>query len=202
MSDEWWRHARAAVDAANAQDPRRVDDGAGAERAFELVYADRVEHWTSLLVERPSPALAFACRAQHVRRWEVPRDAFPAGRAGYHAWRRKLTDLHVAVARDVLASLGADAGAMARVEKLIRKEGRETDAEAQALQDAVSLVTLELQLGELVAKLPEEKMIDVLRRTLAKMSAEGRALAARIALGPDGQRLLERASAAIPRAGG
>lgn len=195
MRNEWWRHAREAVDLSNAEDPRRVPDGRGGERAFELVYADRVEHWVSLLVATPSPELEFACRALHVRRWQVPRERFPEGRAGYHAWRRKLTDLHVSVARDVLLGHGARAESLARVEQLIRKEGCESDPEAQALQDAVSLVTLELQLGELAARLSEEKLVDVLRRTLAKMSPAGRALASRIDLGADGQRLLARAGA-------
>ena len=194
MATGWLSVARARADEINATDPRTTTTPDGRERPFELAYADRLEHWIGLLVPAPSAALAFACRAQHLRRWEIARDAFPQGRAGYHAWRRKLEDLHVAAAREILAGAGCGADDAARAERILRKQGRDTDPEVQAMQDAVSLVTVEMQMGSLEAKLDEAKLVDVLRRTLAKMSAAGRELAARIPLGDDARRILALAA--------
>lgn len=201
MSAEWVNVARERADRANAEDPRTVVGPDGRERPFELAYADRLEHWIGLLVPRPSAALSFACRAQHVRRWEIPRDAFPDGRAGYHAWRRKLEDLHVAVAREILAGSGCGADEALRVERLLRKQGRDADPEVQAMQDAVSLVTVEMQMGSLEAKLDEGKLVDVLRRTMAKMSPAGRELAARISLGDEARRIVALAAQALAEPG-
>ena len=199
MSSQWLSSARARADEINAADPRSIMTAEGIERPFELAYADRLEHWIGLLVAAPSAALAFACRAQHVKRWEIPRDAFPDGRAAYHAWRRKLEDLHVAVAREILDGAGCGADDMARVERILRKQGRDADPEVQAMQDAVSLVTVEMQMDSLGAKLDEEKLVDVLRRTMAKMSPQGLALATRIPLGDGAQRILTLAADSAAR---
>lgn len=196
MLADWLSIARERADRINAGDPRTVVAPDGRELPFELAYADRLEHWIGLLIPAPSAALSFACRAQHVRRWEVPRDEFPAGRAGYHAWRRRLEDLHVAVAREILAGAGCGADDVARVERILRKRERDSDPEVQAMQDAVSLATVELQMGSLEAKLDEAKLVEVLRRTMAKMSPPGRALAASIRLGDEARRILALAARA------
>ena len=71
--------------------------------------------------------------------------------------------------------------------------------EAQAMQDAVSLVTVEMQIESLESKLDEAKLVDVLRRTMAKMSPAGRELASRIPLERDARRILALAADALAR---
>lgn len=194
MNEAWHERAVAAIDAANADDPRRVAVG-GVERAFELVYADHLETWIRALVPEPSGALSFAARAQHVRRWEIPRSTFPDGRAGYHAWRRRLQDHHVAIARACLEEALCPLADIERVERILRKQGVAGDPEPQAMQDALGLVTLEMQLGELAARLDEPKLIEVLRRTAAKMSPAAVALAGTLELPPPMARVLTLAMA-------
>jgi hypothetical protein len=75
--------ALAAIDRLHAEDPARE----GGEPA-ELVYARRMSAALARLVEAPSEELQLAVRAQHLQRWTLPRDAHPAGKAGYHAWRQ------------------------------------------------------------------------------------------------------------------
>ena len=79
--------AIAAFDTANSADPNCERDG-GAEHPKELVYARRM----SMMLERFAPdapeAVRLAVRCQHLRRWEIPRDAFPRGPDGYRASRR------------------------------------------------------------------------------------------------------------------
>ena len=46
----------------------------------------------------------FRCaRAHHLRRWAIPRTDHPAGRAGYHRWRKALQALHADEAAAILA---------------------------------------------------------------------------------------------------
>ncbi|MGH9672085.1 MAG: DUF4202 family protein, partial [Bryobacteraceae bacterium] len=63
----------------------------------------------------------------------------------------------------------------------------------QALEDALCLVFLETQYDDLAARLDQAKMIDVLRKTLRKMSAQAKSLALGMELSAGGRTLLEKA---------
>ena len=76
----------------------------------EVLYSQRMTHWLEKLYPQASEALQLAARAQHIRRWEVPRDSFPMDRAGYHRWRTGLYTFHGDVAAKILQELGYDAG--------------------------------------------------------------------------------------------
>jgi hypothetical protein len=184
--------ALAAIDAANADDPNRIDVR-GAPRPKEQAHAELAGAWIERLVAQPSEALRLAARAHHVRRWEIPRGSFPEGRAGYHRWRTALQEHHARIAGEILDAQGYDAATRSRVQDLVRKRGLGRDPEAQALEDALCLVFLETQLAEIAARMPDEKLTDVLRKTLRKMSPAARALAAELPLGERERGLLARA---------
>ena len=66
---------------------------------------------------------------------------------------------------------------------LVRKERLQQDAEAQTLEDVAVLVFLESYLEDFVRTHPdydETKLIDILRKSLRKMSAQGREAATSI----------------------
>jgi hypothetical protein len=140
-----------------------------------------------------SEALLLAARAHHVRRWAIPRSGFPADRAGYHRWRTTLQEHHARIAAEILREQGYDASTQARVQDLVRKRGLGRDPEVQALEDALCLVFLETQLAELATRMPDEKLVDVLRKTLRKMSPAGKRHAVGLELGPRERSLVERA---------
>jgi hypothetical protein len=186
--------ALAAIDAANAQDPNEISVR-GARRPKELAHAELASEWLERLVDDPSDVLRIAVRAHHIRRWQSPRSDFPAGRAGYHAWRRGLQRLHAEEAAAIAARAGYDESAAARVSAIIRKEGLGRDAEVQAFEDALCLVFVELQLHALALRLEGDKLLDVTRKTLAKMSPRAVELARTLPLEPADVALLERAAA-------
>ena len=161
--------ALAAIDAANADDPRSVRVG-GSERPREIDQAERVSRWVARLRPDASEALQLAARAHHVRRWEIPRDRYPSGRRGSHRWRLALHDHHAELVGRILGEQGYDAAEVARVQDLVRKRDLASDPDVQALEDALCLVFLETELAALSARLEEARLLDVLRRTLAKMS--------------------------------
>ncbi len=133
--------------------------------------------WVRRLRPDPSDALLLAARAHHVRRWDVPRDSYPAGRAGYLRWRRALHDHHARLVGEILGEAGYEVATIERVQEIVRKRNLARDPDVQALEDALCLVFLETQFDELAARLDPEKMDDVVDKTLAKMSDEGRRLA-------------------------
>ena len=98
--------AVAAIDAANAEDPRTTATAQGAE-PYELVYGRRMSTMLALVYPEASEALRLAARAQHIRRWELPRASFPEGKAGYHRWRNTQKQRHAELAGAILDGLEA-----------------------------------------------------------------------------------------------
>ena len=58
-----------------------------------------------------------------------------------------------------------------RVQTIVLRRDLKNDAEQQTLEDAICLTFLETQLTGTAAKLSETRMVDVLRKTMAKMSS-------------------------------
>ena len=80
---------------------------------------------------------------------------------------------------------------------MLQKKRLKRDAEVQTLEDAACLVFLEHEFTEFSRKHEDEKVIDIVAKTLAKMSARGRAEAVKLmpALAADRRVLVERAMA-------
>jgi hypothetical protein len=101
-------------------------------------------------------------------------------------------------ARAILAAAGYDDGVIEPVQRLVRKQdlraGR--DADVQVLEDAICLTFLETDFTSLADRIDAERMVDVLRKTLAKMSANGIAAASTLSLAPREATLLEQATRA------
>lgn len=187
------QRALTAVDVANAEDPQTIRVR-GEERPKELAHAELVSEWIERLVPAASDALRIAARAHHVRRWEIPRNSEPKGRAGYYRWRKKLQAHHASVTREILEAEGFDEETIARVEALVRKRGLGSDPDVQALEDALCLVFLETQLEAFSEQLADEPhTLDVIRKTARKMSDAARAYAGTLPLSPTARALLERA---------
>jgi hypothetical protein len=186
--------ALAAIDAANADDPNRLDVR-GSSRPKELAHAELVSEWVSRLRPDASEALLLAARAHHLRRWAIPRSDHPEGRTGYLRWRSELQELHAREAAVILEREGYGEELVTRVQDLVRKKNLARDPEVQALEDALCLVFLETQLHALAEQLEPEKLLDVMRKTLRKMSEAGRQLALEQDLEPEDRALLERALA-------
>ncbi len=67
------------------------------------------------------------------------------------------------------------------------------DPEVCVLEDALCLVFLEHQLGELARKATDEKVVNALRKSWGKMTPKARELALTLSYGPREKALLEQA---------
>lgn len=191
---ERFQRAIAAIDAANAKDPNRVNVR-GEEGPKELLHAKLVSEWILRLRPSASETLQLAARAHHVERWAIERDEFPDGREGYLRWRKALQEHHAEVAARLLGKLDYEPAKIARVQSVIRKQGLRRDPEVQAFEDALCLVFLETQLSDLAGRLTAERMVDVMRKTLRLMSEAGCRHALSLELQAEERQLLERALA-------
>jgi len=194
VDQERFGRAIAAIDAANADDPVRITVR-GEERPKELAHAELVTEWVHRLEPAPSEELLLAARAHHLRRWAIPRSSHPEGRSGYLKWRKALHEQHATDVAEILQPLGYEETAIRRVQDIVRKRRLGKDAEVQVLEDALCLVFVETQLHDLGARLEPEKMVDVVRKTIVKMSPRAVELAAELDLAPEDSAFLEQALA-------
>ena len=172
-SDTRLSQALERFEAAHVDDPRTIQLD-GATIAWSAHYHRRLLHWVLRFSPDASEALRLAAACQHIRRWEVPRSDYGAGRRGYRRWRSDVAKMHARIARDVLAEVGYEEETIARVEGLLRKAGLAEDEEVQLFEDAICMVFFEIDYADLVVKHDDAKIVDILRRTWAKMSDRGR----------------------------
>ena len=174
LDSERFSRAIAAIDAANADDPFTLSVD-GSELPKELTHSEMMTRWVQRMDPSASEELLLAARAHHVRRWMIPRDSFPAGRTGYLRWRRALHSVHAELAAAILEDCGYPRRSVERVAALIAKADllQAGDADAQTLEDALSLVFFETQLEPLLDDLDERQLRRALGRTWRKMSAAG-----------------------------
>ena len=191
MSDRL-EDALLAFDRANADDPHR-ESVRGVAEPKELVYARRMSARLDRFAPEASTVVRLAVRAQHIRRWTIPRDRFPPGREGYRLWRGSLSAFHAETAGTILRQTGYDEVTVERVGALLRKERLKADPEAQLVEDVACLVFLEHYLDDFARKHDEDKVLDIVRKTWRKMSSRGQAAAHGLALTPRVAELLARA---------
>lgn len=195
VDPERFRRAIAAIDAANAADPVRMEFD-GAAHAKELLHSRLMTAWLSRLDPGAGEAQHLAARAHHFRRWTRPRDDYPEGRAGYLRWRAAAKRRHAEEVGELLVAEGYDGELVERVGRIIRKEGLGDDAEVQVHEDALCLVFLQTQLDDLADQVGEDEMVRILERTIPKLSGAGVQAAMTLELGDRGASLLARAAAA------
>lgn len=189
--------ALALIDEAHSQDPRQVTPPSEPTPIpYELHYANKMTKYLTQRLPNASETLQLAIRAQHLRRWEVPRDTYPKTKPGYYAWRKYLQQRQAELVQQMCLDSGYSAADAERVAALVRKEGlKQDDEETQVLEDVACLVFLDDRFEEFERGVEEEKMVEILRKTLLKMSGVGRDLAGQVVGG-----LSERAKELVGKA--
>lgn len=195
VGDERYRSAIAAIDAANADDPATVTFE-GRTRPKEQLHAELMTSWVHRLDPDADEAQLLAARAHHLRRWALPRDDYPEGRAGYLRWRTELKKRHAAEVGAILVDHGYEAEVVDRVGAIIRKEGLGHDPAVGVHEDALCLVFLQTQLDDVAARLGPDKTVDVLVKSIRKMTDRGRRAAVELPFTPTSRGLVEAALAA------
>ncbi|KAK4458210.1 hypothetical protein QBC42DRAFT_186562 [Cladorrhinum samala] len=192
------------IDEAHAKDERtakvREEGEDGKEIPYELHYARKMTRWLAARKPDASPALQLACRAQHFRRWELPRSNYPMTRAGYLTWRAKQKSVAAAQVAELLSSSPEiqpplPREVIDRVAALVRKENLKDDEETQVLEDVACLVFLDDQFDDFESKaeMDEDKIVGILRKTWGKMSGAGHALALQMELSDKAKVLIQKA---------
>jgi len=182
------------IDQANLQDPNR-EHWEGREYAKEHLYSLRMSAWLVRLDPEADEARRLAARAQHIRRWMLPRDRYPMTREGYLRWRTELYDFHADQTAEILAQAGYGEETIARVAAMLKKRGLRRNPDTQMIEDVACLVFLEHYFLPFAAGQDEAKLIDIVQKTWKKMSGPARAAALQLPFPDDVRALLGQALA-------
>lgn len=181
-------------DAMNAEDPNtEVVHGEAVPK--ELIYGRRMSERLEAFAPDAPEEVRLAVRAQHLRRWTLPRSDFPMDRAGYLTWRTRCAKMHAELAGEVLEDVGYDDETIGTVQRILTKRGLKTDPNVQLLEDVACLVFLEHYAAEFAAKHPKDKVVDIVQKTWKKMSDAGHAAALQLPLDPAVKTVVEEALA-------
>jgi len=190
--DQRFSEAIRRIDKANDEDPRReLVDGTSQPREF--LFARRVYDWVQKLVIEPSEELLLAARGHTLRRWMIPRDRYLKTTPGYRQWRQALAAFDADQAAGILREVDYSEATIIRVRALILRENWRDDPEGRALEDADCLVFLETKLAGYLDEWEEKKTVNILKKTLRKMTPAGKEHAGSLLLSDRCVELLRRA---------
>lgn len=169
MPEEKLLRAIQAFDDYNRKDPNTETSN---QKSFpkELLYATRMTERMERFAPNAPEHVLLATRCQHVGRWEIPRSRYPMNRTGYLQWRNELKRHHAGIAQEILQGCGYDEETIEKVKFLLLKRQLHTNPDTQLLEDVICLVFLEYYLEDFTDKHDEEKVVEILRKTLRKMS--------------------------------
>ncbi len=183
-----------SIDLINANDPR-MEDGPQGPIPKELLYSQRMSTCLHEFLPNPDPVLQIACRAQHIRRWDLPREQYPQGKEAYHQWRNDLMTHHATVTDRILQQHDIEPTERNAISDLLQKKQLKSNPLTQVLEDVICLVFLQYELTGFSSKHSEEKLIHILQKTWSKMSAAAHERALQLSYSESHRRLLEKALA-------
>lgn len=182
------------IDEANKKDPNQEAVN-GITYPKEYIYGVRMSERLDEFMPDAKEAIKLAVRCQHICRWEIPRSEFPMDRVGYFKWRNELKELHAKKAGEILEVVGYDQEVIEEVQFMLLKKQLKKSELTQALEDVICLVFLEHYFDDFITKHNEEKLIDIVQKTWAKMSDAGHEAALKLPFSDLGLTMVQKALA-------
>ena len=176
-----------AIDKINSEDPNQtmVD---GNSQPNELLYGQYMTTCLTQYFPQSNELLQIAVRAQHIKRWQLKRTEFEAGKAGYYQWRIAQGKFHAKLAKSLMLENGFVENEAETTACILRKEKLKTNTDTQTLEDVACLVFLQYYFDAFAAKYTETdneaKIIRIVKMTWGKMSERGHEIALSLTL-PD-----------------
>ena len=180
-------------DAYNSNDPHleKTDEGSVPK---ELLYARRMTEKLEHFAPEAPEYLRLAAHCQHIGRWEIPRESYPKDRKGYLQWRNTLKDHHAKIAQQILKDCEYEMEIIDKVKFLLLKKELHKNADTQTLEDVICLVFVQYYLDEFALKHENEKVTEILQKTMKKMSSRAIDEAGRIPVSEKVKSIMQQAA--------
>ncbi|MGB0936479.1 MAG: DUF4202 domain-containing protein [Colwellia sp.] len=175
-----------AIDQINNQD-KNITHFEGVDHPKELLYGHLMSNCLKAHWPDATESLQIAVRAQHIKRWHLKRSDYKQGKAGYYQWRIALGKYHAELTSSLMLEAGYTSEEANRTGAIIRKEKIKLDEETQTLEDVACLVFLQYYFSAFADKYTgsdeaEQKIINIVRKTWAKMSDKAHDIALKLPL--------------------
>ena len=166
------------IDTAHQEDPNK-ETWQNEVYPAEYLYGLRCSDWLKKLAPNATELQEIAARAQHFRRWEIPRSNYPMDKKGYHQWRIELYKYQADHVVALMKQVGYDQDSCNEVWKMIAKKDLRNDPNTQLIEDVACLVFLNYYITPFAGTkdYSEEKWIKIIQKTWNKMSEPAHQLA-------------------------
>ena len=158
-----------AFDEYNMDDPETEIFG-GKPLPKNLLYGKRMTEWLEKYEPSASEAIQLAARCQHIGRWEIIRKSYSMDKKGYMQWRHAEKIHQCKIADGILRSCGYDEITIEKVKFLLMKKELQFNADTKLLEDVICLVFIQYYLQEFSTKHDDAKVVDILQKTMRKMT--------------------------------
>ena len=165
----------------NQLDPdKKIIDG--NEVGANVLYSQYMGEWQERLYPEVDETIKLAARAQHICRWELKRNDFPEGKAGYFKWRTTLAKLHAKILSEIMEECGYSSDEIARASEACQKKNFKNNNDSQCVEDCACMVFLNYYFDDFIAKHSDEKLVDIVQKTWGKMSEKSHEAALKLDL--------------------
>src|SRR5690606_27002519 len=155
---EQFQQTIANIDAINEEHPH-TEIINGQEIPKALLYSQRMSSKLNDIEPDASEYLRIAARAQHSKRWSIPRHSFLMDGKGYLLWRTQLKKFRGELAGSIMRDSSYAEEEVKKVEDLLIKRNLKSDPEAQTLEDVACLVFLKYYFEDFIKQHEEDKVI-------------------------------------------
>jgi hypothetical protein len=136
--------------------------------------------WLEKYEPSASESIQLAARCQHIGRWEIARKSYPMDKKGYLQWRHAEKVHQCKIADNILRGCHYEESTIEKVKFLLMKKELQTNADTKLLEDVICLVFIEFYLEEFASRHADAKVIDILQKTMKKMTTKAIATASEI----------------------
>jgi hypothetical protein len=172
ITSELYNKATIAINVLHEQDVKHELVN-GIEQPAEFSYSQRMLETLKDFTNDADLNLQLAVQCQHLQRWKIARSLFPMDKPGYFQWRKAVMASQLAITTETLQSLAVDIEDITDITDILSKKGKEADVRAQIIEDVACIVFVQWYLEDFAAQHDFDKVVDIVRKTIKKMSSEG-----------------------------
>jgi hypothetical protein len=193
ITPELYKVATDEIDKVHSEDAKQETDGEIVYPA-ELLYSKRMLSILDMVSPGSSYAMKLAVQCQHFQRWGVPRSDYPYDRRGYHQWRRAAMEYQLQLTQALFSRIDMDEEDIQWIVTALREQENKRNPDGRIIMDTECLVFLKWYMTPFSAKHENEKVLDILKKTMLKMSSNGVSLISNLDLPISTKQMLEQAT--------
>lgn len=193
ITSQLYEIATAEIDKVHAEDASHETDD-GIVYPAELLYSKRMLSVLDLVSPSGDYAMKLAAQCQHLQRWGVPRSDYPYDRRGYHQWRRVVMKHQLELTKSLLSRIEMDEADIHWILNTLREQENKRNPDGQIIMDTECLVFMKWYMTSFATKHESEKVVDILKKTILKMSSKGVSLISNLDLPLQAKQMLEQAT--------